>query len=63
MALKMRIFDPANYLDTEDVRKQFLEVTINGGMPDDIAEATRIIARSRVLSDVACKSGSSLRKS
>ncbi|OQW75341.1 MAG: putative addiction module antidote protein [Proteobacteria bacterium ST_bin14] len=57
MALKTTIFDPAEYLDTEEEIIAFLDASMDGGDAQHIARALGIVARSKGMTEVARKTG------
>jgi probable addiction module antidote protein len=57
MPLETRIFDPANYIDTDDARATYMTEALETGDPSFIADALGVIARSRGLNRVALDTG------
>lgn len=57
MALELRPFDPARYLETEEDILFYLEAAMEGNDAKHIASALGDVARSRGMSEIARKSG------
>ena len=57
MALKTTIFDPAEYLETEDDIIAYLDASMEGGDPKHIARAIGDVARSKGMTELARKTG------
>ena len=57
MAIELRPFDPANYLDTEEHILYFLEAAMVGNDPAHIARALGVVARSKGMTEIARKTG------
>lgn len=57
MALKTTIFDPAEYLETEDDIIAYLDASMEGGDPKHIARALGDVARSKGMTELARKTG------
>ena len=57
MALELRLFDPANYLECEEDILYYLEAAMEGNDPKHIASALGDVARSKGMTAVAKKSG------
>lgn len=57
MPLKTTIFDPAQYLETEDDVIAYLDASMEGGDPKHIARALGDVARSKGMTDIARKTG------
>lgn len=57
MPLVLTPFDPANYLETEEVVLYYLEVAMEGNDPKRVARALGDVARSKGMSEIAKKSG------
>ncbi len=55
MALK--VFDPANYLETEEDILYYLEAAMEGNDPKHIASAFGDVARSKGMTELARKTG------
>ena len=55
--VKLRPFDPAEHLRTEEDILYFLEAAMEGNDPKHIASALGDVARSKGMSEVAKKSG------
>jgi probable addiction module antidote protein len=54
---KVRSFDPAEYLQTEEDILYYLEAAMEGNDPKHIASALGDVARSRGMSEIARRSG------
>ena len=57
MVLKLTPFDPANYLKSEEDVFYYLEAAMEGNDPKHIARAIGDVARSKVMTEIAKKSG------
>lgn len=57
MGLKVRPFDPAEHLETEEDVFYYLEAAMEGNDPRHIASALGDVARSKGMSAIARKSG------
>lgn len=57
MGLKTTVFDPAEYLDTEEAVIAYLEAAMEGNDPKHIARALGDVARSKGMSDIAKSAG------
>ena len=57
MALKLTPFDPANYLKSEEDVFYYLEAAMEGNDPKHIARAIGDVARSKIMTEIAKKSG------
>ena len=57
MAFKLTPFDPANYLKSEEDVFYYLEAAMEGNDPKHIARAIGDVARSKVMTEIAKKSG------
>ena len=57
MTLKTTPFDPADYLDTEEVIVAYLDASMEGGDPKHIARALGDVARSRGMTELSRKTG------
>ena len=57
MASKTTIFDPAEYLETEDDVIAYLDASMEGGDPKHIARALGDVARSKGMTEIARKTG------
>lgn len=57
MPIKLRPFDPANYLETEEDILYYLEAAMEGKDPKHIARALGDVARSKGMTEIAKKSG------
>lgn len=57
MGLKVRPFDPAEHIETEEDVFYYLEAAMEGNDPRHIARALGDVARSQGMSEVARKSG------
>ena len=57
MALKLRPFDPAEHLQSEEDILYFLEAAMEGNDPAHIARALGVVARSKGMTEIAKKSG------
>lgn len=57
VVVKVRPFDPAEHLQTEEDILYYLEAAMEGNNPKHIASALGDIARSRGMSEIARKSG------
>jgi probable addiction module antidote protein len=55
--LSVSVFDPANYLETEEDIFYYLEAAMEGNDPKHIARALGNVARSKGMSEIAKKSG------
>jgi probable addiction module antidote protein len=55
--MELRPFDPANYLETEEDILFYLEAAMEGNDAKHIASALGNIARSKGMSEIACKAG------
>lgn len=55
--VKIRPFDPAEYLRTEEDILYYLEAAMEGNDPKHIASALGDVARSKGMSEIAKKSG------
>ena len=54
---KLTEFDPADYLDTEELRGGYLELVAKDGTPEELLKAINDVARARGMSKVAEESG------
>jgi probable addiction module antidote protein len=52
-----KIFDAANYLETEDDVLQFLDAALEGGDSAHIANAIGVVARSKGMTEIAKRTG------
>ena len=57
MPLETTPFDPAEYLDDEESRLEYLRQSFASGDPDDIAEGVGTVARAMGMSHVATEAG------
>jgi probable addiction module antidote protein len=57
MVLKLRPFDPAEHLETEEDILYYLEAAMEGNDPKHIASALGDVARSKGMTDIAKKAG------
>ena len=57
MALKTTPFDPADYLETEEDIVAYLDASMEGGDPKDIARALGDVARSKGMTELSRKTG------
>lgn len=57
MAVKLRPFDPAEYLESEEDILYFLEAAMEGNDSAHIARALGVVARSKGMTEVAKKAG------
>ncbi len=57
MAVELRPFDPANYLQSEEDILYFLEAAMEGNDPVHIARALGVVARSTGMTEIAKKTG------
>ena len=57
MALKLTPFDPANYLKSEEEVFYYLEAAMEGNDPKHVARAFGDVAHSKVMTEIAKKSG------
>ena len=57
VAVKVRPFDPASYLQTEEDILHYLEAAMEGNDPRHIASALGDVARSKGMSEIARKAG------
>jgi probable addiction module antidote protein len=57
MALKTTPFDPAEYLQTEADIIAYLDASMEGGDPRDIARALGDVARSKGMTELSRKTG------
>lgn len=57
MALKTTIFDPAEYLETEEDIIAYLDASMEGGDPKHIARALGDVARSKGMTEVSRTTG------
>ena len=55
--VETRLFDPANYLETEEDILYYLEAAMEGNDPKHIASALGDVARSKGMTEVANKAG------
>ena len=55
--VETRLFDPANYLETEEDILYYLEAAMEGNDPKHIASAFGDVARSKGMTEVANKAG------
>lgn len=55
--MKLRPFDPANHLKTEEDILYYLEAAMEGNDPRHIARALGDVARSQGMAEIAKKSG------
>lgn len=57
MGLKTTRFDPADYIETADDVRFYLEAAMEGNDPKHIASALGDVARSKGMSEIARKTG------
>lgn len=57
MAVELRPFDPAEYLQSEEDILYFLEAAMEGNDPAHIARALGVVARSKGMTEIARKTG------
>lgn len=57
MAPRTTIFDPAEYLETEEDVIAYLDASMEGGDPKHIARALGDVARSTGMTEIARKAG------
>jgi probable addiction module antidote protein len=57
MVLKTTVFDPAEYLETEEDVIAYLDASMEGGDPKHIARALGDVARSKGMTQIARKTG------
>ena len=57
VVVKVRPFDPASYLQTEEDILYYLEAAMEGNDPKHIASALGDVARSKGMSEIARKAG------
>ena len=57
MALKTTIFDPAEYLETEEDIIGYLDASMEGGDPKNIARALGDVARSKGMTELSRTTG------
>lgn len=57
MAVELRPFDAAEYLESEEDILYFLEAAMEGNDPAHIARALGVVARSRGMTEIAKKAG------
>jgi probable addiction module antidote protein len=57
VAVELRPFDPAEYLQSEEDILYFLEAAMEGNDPAHIARALGVVARSKGMTEIAKKSG------
>jgi probable addiction module antidote protein len=57
MPLKTKIYDTAEYLDSEEAILAYLKVAFEEGDADDIRAALNNVARARGMTDVAQETG------
>lgn len=57
MSLKTTRFDPADYIETAEDVRFFLEAAMEGNDPKHIASALGDVARSRGMTEIARKTG------
>ena len=57
MVVELRLFDPANYLKTEEDILYYLEAAMEGNDPRHIARALGDVARSKGMTEIAKKTG------
>ena len=55
--VQTKVFDPAEFLDTEEAVIAYLETAMEGNDPKHIARALGDVARSKGMSDIAKSSG------
>lgn len=57
MGLKTKRFDPADYIETAEDIRFYLEAAMEGNDPKHIARAIGDVARSKGMSEIARKAG------
>ena len=57
MTIKLREYDTARYLDSEEMIAEYLLATCEDGTPSEIARALGTIARARGITELAQKTG------
>lgn len=57
MAVELRPFDAAEYLESEEDILYFLEAAMEGNDPAHIARALGVVARSKGMTEIARKAG------
>ncbi len=57
MALNIREYDPARYLQSEEEQAEYLKLTCEDGTPCEIAKALGVVARARGITDLSRKTG------
>lgn len=57
MAVELRPFDPAAYLESEEDILYFLEAAMEGNDPAHIARALGVVARSKGMTEMARRTG------
>ena len=54
---KLTEFDMAEYLDTEELQKGYLDYNAKEGTPEDLLRAINAVARARGMTETAKKAG------
>lgn len=57
MPIKKTVFDPAEYLETEEDIIAYLDASMEGGDPKHIARALGDVARSKGMTELSRKTG------
>lgn len=57
MTTEFQPFDPADYLDSDEVVQEYLNATCEDGTPNEIARALGTIARARNMTKLAEQTG------
>lgn len=57
MGTKTTLFDPADYLSSEDDILDYLKIWMEDGSPQEIARAIGDVARSKGMTEIARKAG------
>jgi probable addiction module antidote protein len=57
MKTEFQPFDPADYLDSDEVVQEYLNATCEDGTPNEIARALGTIARARNMTKLAEQTG------
>lgn len=57
MAVETKLFDPSEYLDTEESQIELLSLVLEDGDPDEIKHALGVVARARGMTAIARDAG------